>query len=196
MSQPTFDVARHEIWYTDGGTGFYVVKVADAVWPSASRPAPSGCSATRGRLAGRQLGPVRLGMTRAASHRALAGGKPYVDPLCPSPAVHVLYGGPKQLSGLSARSRRALRGRVVAAWSTSRAFALHGVRPGARLALARHGLRLGRGVQGHGSSWYFVGNGPSAGILEVRRGKVIAVGVADRRMLGSRARQRHLAKLL
>ena len=97
-------------------------------------------------------------MTRAAAHRALASGKPYVDPLCPSPAVHVLYGGPKQLSGLSARSRRALRGRVVAAWSTSRAFALHGVRPGASLARARQGIRLGRGVQADGNTWYFVAN--------------------------------------
>ena len=33
MSQPTFDVARHEIWYTDGGTGFYVVRVDNGVWP-------------------------------------------------------------------------------------------------------------------------------------------------------------------
>ena len=34
MSQPAFDVARHEIWYTDGGTGFYVVRVVNGVWPS------------------------------------------------------------------------------------------------------------------------------------------------------------------
>jgi hypothetical protein len=33
MSQPAFDVARHEIWYTDGGTGFYVVRVDNGVWP-------------------------------------------------------------------------------------------------------------------------------------------------------------------
>jgi hypothetical protein len=33
MSQPAFDVARHEIWYTDGGTGFYVLRVTNGVWP-------------------------------------------------------------------------------------------------------------------------------------------------------------------
>jgi hypothetical protein len=38
MSQPAFDVARHEIWYTDGGTGFYVVRVDNGVWPSGSAP--------------------------------------------------------------------------------------------------------------------------------------------------------------
>lgn len=34
MSQPAFDPARHEIWYTDGGTGFYVVRVDNGVWPT------------------------------------------------------------------------------------------------------------------------------------------------------------------
>jgi hypothetical protein len=33
MSQPSFDVARHDIWYTDGGTGFYVVHMTNGVWP-------------------------------------------------------------------------------------------------------------------------------------------------------------------
>jgi hypothetical protein len=36
MSQPAFDVARHEIWYTDGGTGFYVLRVTNGVWPVAA----------------------------------------------------------------------------------------------------------------------------------------------------------------
>ena len=47
MSQPTFDVARHEIWYTDGGTGFYVIKVANAVWP-AGDPGAVGLPGDRG----------------------------------------------------------------------------------------------------------------------------------------------------
>jgi hypothetical protein len=33
MAQPAFDVARHEIWYTDGGTGFYVLRLNNGVWP-------------------------------------------------------------------------------------------------------------------------------------------------------------------
>jgi hypothetical protein len=33
MSQPTFDVASHDIWYTDGGSGFYVVHMTNGVWP-------------------------------------------------------------------------------------------------------------------------------------------------------------------
>jgi hypothetical protein len=33
MSQPMFDPARHQIWYTDGGTGLYVLRVDNGVWP-------------------------------------------------------------------------------------------------------------------------------------------------------------------
>ena len=38
MSQPAFDPARHEVWYTDASSGFYVVKLAGGVWPYALRP--------------------------------------------------------------------------------------------------------------------------------------------------------------
>ncbi len=40
MSQPAFAPEQHEIWYSDGTTGFYVLKVDKRVWPqtAASRP--------------------------------------------------------------------------------------------------------------------------------------------------------------
>jgi hypothetical protein len=34
MSQPAFVPERHEVWYTDGTSGFYALRVADSVWPS------------------------------------------------------------------------------------------------------------------------------------------------------------------
>ena len=36
MSKPAFVPARHEIWYTDGATGFYVLRVANTTWPGTS----------------------------------------------------------------------------------------------------------------------------------------------------------------
>jgi hypothetical protein len=33
MSQPAFDVARGDIWYTDGNSGFYVVHISSPYWP-------------------------------------------------------------------------------------------------------------------------------------------------------------------
>ncbi|MCA1833444.1 MAG: hypothetical protein LC750_12090 [Actinobacteria bacterium] len=34
MSQPAFDIAGRQIWYSDGNTGFYALRIDDAVWPS------------------------------------------------------------------------------------------------------------------------------------------------------------------
>ena len=33
MSKPAFDLGRREVWFTDGTTGFYVLRVAQSVWP-------------------------------------------------------------------------------------------------------------------------------------------------------------------
>ena len=33
MSQPAFDVANHQIWYSDGNSGFYAVQIDPKVWP-------------------------------------------------------------------------------------------------------------------------------------------------------------------
>lgn len=33
MSAPTFDVAHHQVWYTDGNTGFWVEQLTAAAWP-------------------------------------------------------------------------------------------------------------------------------------------------------------------
>jgi hypothetical protein len=77
MSKPAIVPERREIWYTDGATGFYVVRVAQSVWPgSAGAPgsAPSsrrGCLSRRAPIGRRGIGRVRLGMTRKALARRL-----------------------------------------------------------------------------------------------------------------------------
>ncbi|MCW2966904.1 MAG: hypothetical protein JWM71_676, partial [Solirubrobacteraceae bacterium] len=40
MSQPAFIPKRHEIWFTDGTSGFYALKVVNGVWPAAPKKAP------------------------------------------------------------------------------------------------------------------------------------------------------------
>ncbi|MDX6664809.1 MAG: hypothetical protein QOG68_1015, partial [Solirubrobacteraceae bacterium] len=47
MSQPTIVPERHEVWFTDGATGFYVLRVADAVWPKAASAAKQRCAVRR-----------------------------------------------------------------------------------------------------------------------------------------------------
>jgi|GEM_PF-817344 len=34
MSEPAFVPARHEVWFSDGTSGFYALRVDDSVWPS------------------------------------------------------------------------------------------------------------------------------------------------------------------
>jgi hypothetical protein len=35
MSQPAFDPQRHEVWYTDAASGFWVLHLDNGVWPNA-----------------------------------------------------------------------------------------------------------------------------------------------------------------
>jgi hypothetical protein len=42
MSQPAFDVARHQIWYSDGNSGFYTVQISDTVWAFPPAPGDGG----------------------------------------------------------------------------------------------------------------------------------------------------------
>ena len=36
MSKPAFAPERREIWYTDGSSGFYVLRLPPALWPDPS----------------------------------------------------------------------------------------------------------------------------------------------------------------
>src|SRR3954471_854790 len=40
MSQPAFAAKRHEIWYSDGASGFNVLRVTNGVWATAAKKAP------------------------------------------------------------------------------------------------------------------------------------------------------------
>jgi hypothetical protein len=42
MSQPAFAPERREVWYTDGETGFYVLRIDKRVWPAASSGSGGG----------------------------------------------------------------------------------------------------------------------------------------------------------
>jgi hypothetical protein len=56
MSQPVIVPERREIWYTDGETGFYVLRVDKSVWPTAAAaPTPPGGGACSARTKARQV---------------------------------------------------------------------------------------------------------------------------------------------
>ena len=66
MSSPAFAPERREIWYSDGNTGFYALRVAEGVWPlTGSGGKRAGrCLARRSPIGQRNVGRVRLGYTR------------------------------------------------------------------------------------------------------------------------------------
>ena len=72
MSQPAIVPVRREIWYSDGATGFNVLRVAAEVWPGSaaagggSGSARGGCLSRRAPIGRRGIGRIRLGMTRKA----------------------------------------------------------------------------------------------------------------------------------
>ncbi|HUR15252.1 MAG TPA: hypothetical protein VM097_12255 [Mycobacteriales bacterium] len=37
MSAPTFDIARRQVWYTDGDSGFHAVRLTNGAWPASLR---------------------------------------------------------------------------------------------------------------------------------------------------------------
>ncbi len=70
MSKPAIVPARREVWFSDGPTGFYNLRVDKDVWPSgAGGFAGRGCLARRSPIGPRNIGRVRLGLTRKALAR-------------------------------------------------------------------------------------------------------------------------------
>ena len=47
MSKPAFDVARRHVWYSDGNSGLYAVRLTNGAWPdraAAAMRAPRAAS--------------------------------------------------------------------------------------------------------------------------------------------------------
>jgi hypothetical protein len=93
---------------------------------------------------------------------------------------------------LSRRELHRYRGRAVIVLSASRRFSLAGVRPGVRARAVRRRLRPQYSLRLDGARWYLLAGAHSRGVLEVRRGHVIAVGLAVRRLTATRAQARRL----
>lgn len=155
-------------------------------------PVVSKCPAATGRLNGKKLGLVKLGMTKTQARHAFAlssvkAGK-FEDVFCLTPSgVRVRYASSQLVRNLSANNQQATNGRVVLAVSANPFYGIRGVRPGATVAAAKHKLRLSAPVHAGLNTWYTTSNGASISVLEVRRGIVVGVGIADKRLTNGHA---------
>jgi dienelactone hydrolase len=160
----------------DGYPGTYdwyrIVTAKDGPATAGTVPhSPAGlpsCPAPRGSLAGRRLGAIALGMTRAQTGRALGHstthGRRSMDYFC-------LLGGLTRVGYT--------HGRATLALTFNRHFALDGVRPGARVSQVSRNLALGRGFHVGPNVWYLTRRGATLGVVKVLRGTVVEVGVAE-----------------
>jgi hypothetical protein len=73
MAQPAFAPERGEIWYSDGTSGFYVLKVDEDVWPFRQAGAGGRRPALRLRVSPRR---VRVGRSVRLRFRVRSRGRP------------------------------------------------------------------------------------------------------------------------
>jgi hypothetical protein len=148
-------------------------------------PPTPGCPRATGRLSGRTLGLVRLGMTRAQALRAYLHssnrGRAYEDFFCLTPSgVRVGYASPMLLSTLPAGERDRYAGRVVWASTSNDSYSLRGVRPGDAVSIAREHLHMTGPFHIGLNDWYLTPSGAATGVLKVRHGIVEEIGIAER----------------
>ena len=106
MSSPSFVPERGEIWYSDGLSGFYAVRLTNGV--AVARGAPRGaraCLARRSPIGPRNIGRVRLGYTRRRLRRVPVTPVRSTPPLLP--LLRQGQRGPRERRLLAPRPRRA-----------------------------------------------------------------------------------------
>ncbi|MDX6667634.1 MAG: hypothetical protein QOK04_1014, partial [Solirubrobacteraceae bacterium] len=195
ISQPAFDPARREVWYSDATTGFYNLRLDESAWPHPLSPPKPHCPTATGRLSGSSLGPVTLGQTRAAIRRRLGrfSTRGSIDLYCLAGGdISVGYPSAKLLRSLSRRQRKRVLGRAVLVLTANDRYALLGVRSGARLATVARRLHLQGGNRIGTNTWYLLPGRAANGVLRVRRGVVEEIGIVDRALTGNGRRVRTL----
>jgi hypothetical protein len=178
---------------TDGlsatATSDYTVSSNGVIVPNVLR-----CPRATGRLSGRTLGLIKLGMTRAQARKAYTHssnrGKRYEGFFCLTPVgIRVGYASPKLLSALPRHGRAQLDGRVVWVSTANSYFSVTGVRRGASITSAAKHLKLGRPFQIGANDWYLAPDGASTAVLKVRHGVVQEIGIADKQITQGRPAQ-------
>ncbi len=186
MSSPSFVPARGEIWYSDGLSGFYAVRVTNGVWPFRGGGGAGGgaggraCLARRSPIGPRNIGRVRLGYTRRRLLRL---------PVKPVKKTRRSYRYcVKDSSGrVSAAFTR--RGRVALVATTARVHGNRRLRPGSPARALRRAYSRRRAI---GPGLYRA-SPSSPRLIGVRNGRVRFFAVAGRGLLQNRgALKRHL----
>jgi pimeloyl-ACP methyl ester carboxylesterase len=174
-----------------------VLQFNDFERPVASRRGRTrrGCLNSRRGARGKRLGPARLGRTRSSQRRRLRGkrlrDRPGIDRYCATGGGSFRIGYPT--ARLSPRQRAVARGRAILVLTSSRRFKVAGVRAGSGVRALRRRLRGERRFRVGRNVWFLARGRAATHAYKTRGRKVLAVGIADRRMThGARASKRLL----
>ena len=171
MSKPEIVPSRREVWYSDGATGFYNVRVDQRVWPKTSASGTTrGCLARRSPIGPRNIGRVRLGLSKKTLARRL-----------PAPARKTkrswrwcVKGGKGTVSAAFTR-----KGKVALVTTTAPRHGNRGVLVGSRTKKVRSSFKRRRAV----SKTLFRANKSSPRLFGVRKGKVRYWAVTTRKTI-------------
>jgi DNA-binding beta-propeller fold protein YncE len=146
-----------------------------------------------GIVSGSALGPLQLGDTRSQARVLLprynAGSRQDSFCLAGGQSLRAVYASPTIVKASIARADRAkVSGRIALILTATRHYAIHGIHPGTRARLRG----LGQPLRVGGATWYVVRGARANGIIEVRRGTVVAVGIADTRLSATHSVTRRL----
>ena len=166
--------------------------------PPADDP-EAGCLNLTGRLRGKRLGPAKLGRTKAAQRARFRGAtlrsRAGLDRYCArgGGSFRIGYTNRRLLRAAPEQLRARIKNRVVLALTSSRRYALKGIRAGDAVAKARRRLkdevrvRVGRNV------WYVVRGRAVDWLVTTQRGTVRGIGIGDGRLTdGAKALKRFL----
>jgi isoquinoline 1-oxidoreductase alpha subunit len=157
-------------------------RIREAIKSASVKP---GCPPATGKLQGKSLGLLELGMTRQQARHAFrkseTRGKHFEDFFCVAPrGVRVGYASPALLRSLPEHERHRYRGRVIWASTANDHYNVHGVKPGASVASARKHLKLTGPFHVGKNYWYLAPNGVSTAVLKTRHGVVEEIGIGDK----------------
>lgn len=164
---------------------------------SQSGSTSSRCQLATGRLHRGTVGRLSLGMTRARARQRdthyASHGRRHEDFFCLRPkGIRAGYGYKQLLRVLPKAQRRHLSGRIVFMSTAAKRYQLRGVRPGTSVARARRRLHLNRAMKLGHNTWYLAPHGSNRLTLKTRHGKVLEIGLANRSLTSSRAREKRL----
>jgi hypothetical protein len=172
MASPAFVPERDEIWYSDGLSGFYAVRLTNAAAETAGGGGSQArtCLARRSPIGPRNIGRIRLGLTRARLRRL---------PVRPVRITRRSYRYCVKRSSGRVTAVFSRRGRVALVTTTARAHGNRRLRPGSTRRALRRAYSRRRAI----APRLYRASPRSRRLIGVRKGRVRFFAVASRQLL-------------